>query len=108
MGAPQALALPGQQANRTGGLFACPLSLEETDCYRVDIDRGGEGPVGVGWGAQEEGRGGLGFLFPPLIPSVPPPADVQKESKENQWLGVSVRSQGPGGKIVVSTISFFC
>eukprot|EP00070_Physeter_catodon_P040147 XP_028347041.1 integrin alpha-7 isoform X7 [Physeter catodon] len=67
VGAPQALALPGQQANRTGGLFACPLSLEETDCYRVDIDRG---------------------------------ADVQKESKENQWLGVSVRSQGPGGKIV--------
>ncbi|XP_045444009.1 integrin alpha-7 isoform X3 [Pipistrellus kuhlii] len=67
VGAPQALALPGQQANRTGGLFACPVSLEETDCYRVDIDRG---------------------------------ADVQKESKENQWLGVSVRSQGPGGKIV--------
>lgn len=67
VGAPQALALPGQQANRTGGLFACPLSLEETDCYRVDIDRG---------------------------------ANVQKESKENQWLGVSVRSQGPGGKIV--------
>uniref|UniRef100_A0A2K5NTN8 Integrin subunit alpha 7 n=1 Tax=Cercocebus atys TaxID=9531 RepID=A0A2K5NTN8_CERAT len=67
VGAPQALALPGQQANHTGGLFACPLSLEETDCYRVDIDQG---------------------------------ADVQKESKENQWLGVSVRSQGPGGKIV--------
>nr|AAA16600.1 alpha-7 integrin [Mus musculus domesticus] len=67
VGAPQALALPGQQANRTGGLFACPLSLEETDCYRVDIDRG---------------------------------ANVQKESKENQWLGVSVRSQGAGGKIV--------
>ncbi|XP_040610587.1 integrin alpha-7 isoform X2 [Mesocricetus auratus] len=67
VGAPQALALPGQQANRTGGLFACPLSLEETDCYRVDIDQG---------------------------------ANVQKESKENQWLGVSVRSQGPGGKIV--------
>uniref|UniRef100_A0A8B9X3C4 Integrin subunit alpha 7 n=1 Tax=Bos mutus grunniens TaxID=30521 RepID=A0A8B9X3C4_BOSMU len=67
VGAPQALALPGQQANRTGGLFACSLSLKETDCYRVDIDQG---------------------------------ADVQKESKENQWLGVSVRSQGPGGKIV--------
>ncbi|XP_013376422.1 PREDICTED: integrin alpha-7 isoform X4 [Chinchilla lanigera] len=67
VGAPQALALPGQQANRTGGLFACPLSVDETDCYRVDIDQG---------------------------------ADVRKESKENQWLGVSVRSQGPGGKIV--------
>ena len=62
-----------------------------------------------GWegGTCEEGRGGLGLLFLPLIPSVLPPADVQKESKENQWLGVSVRSQGPGGKIVVSTISFF-
>uniref|UniRef100_A0A8C6RGM8 Integrin alpha 7 n=1 Tax=Nannospalax galili TaxID=1026970 RepID=A0A8C6RGM8_NANGA len=67
VGAPQALALPGQKANRTGGLFACPMSPEETDCYRVDIDQG---------------------------------ADVEKESKENQWLGVSVRSQGPGGKIV--------
>ncbi|KAM5287948.1 integrin alpha-7 [Ctenodactylus gundi] len=67
VGAPQALALPGQQANRTGGLFACPVSSDEADCYRVDIDGG---------------------------------ADVHKESKENQWLGVSVRSQGPGGKIV--------
>lgn len=107
MGAPQALALPGQQANRTGGLFACPLSLEEADCYRVDIDRGGEGSVRLGGGTREQGRGGLSLLFPPLIPGVLPPADVQKESKENQWLGVSVRSQGPGGKIVVSTISFF-
>ncbi|XP_020566645.1 integrin alpha-6 isoform X1 [Oryzias latipes] len=26
--------------------------------------------------------------------------DVKKESKENQWMGVSVSSQGPGGKIV--------
>lgn len=35
-------------------------------------------------------------------PSPCPPADPQRESKENQWLGVSVKSQGPGGKIVVS------
>ncbi|KAF7238171.1 Integrin alpha-7 [Varanus komodoensis] len=27
--------------------------------------------------------------------------DLKKESKENQWLGVTVKSQGPGGKIVV-------
>ena len=52
---------------------------------------------------MRRGRRGPGLRFPPLIPSVLPPADVQKESKENQWLGVSVRSQGPGGKIVVST-----
>lgn len=55
-----------------------------------------------------QGRRGLGLLFPLLIPSVVPPADVQKESKENQWLGVSVRSQGPGGKIVVSTTPCDC
>ncbi|NWW23372.1 ITA7 protein, partial [Falcunculus frontatus] len=51
----------------TGGLFACPLSPELSDCWRVPIDEG---------------------------------ADPQRESKENQWLGVSVKSQGPGGKIV--------
>ncbi|RMB92419.1 hypothetical protein DUI87_31136 [Hirundo rustica rustica] len=67
VGAPQALALPGQGANRTGGLFACPLTPELSDCWRVPIDEG---------------------------------ADPQRESKENQWLGVSVKSQGPGGKIV--------
>uniref|UniRef100_A0A4W4GSZ2 Integrin alpha-2 domain-containing protein n=1 Tax=Electrophorus electricus TaxID=8005 RepID=A0A4W4GSZ2_ELEEL len=27
-------------------------------------------------------------------------ADVRMENKENQWMGVSVQSQGPGGKIV--------
>ncbi|NXA16582.1 ITA7 protein, partial [Sapayoa aenigma] len=67
VGAPQALALPGQGANRTGGLFACPLTPELSDCWRVPIDEG---------------------------------VDPQRESKENQWLGVSVKSQGAGGKIV--------
>ncbi|NWI17847.1 ITA7 protein, partial [Crypturellus soui] len=67
VGAPQAPALPGQGANRTGGLYACPLSQEVSDCWRVPIDDG---------------------------------VDLQRESKENQWLGVSVKSQGPGGKIV--------
>ncbi|XP_054859419.1 integrin alpha-7 isoform X2 [Eublepharis macularius] len=67
VGAPQAAALPGQRANRTGGLYACPLTHEINDCKRVSIDEG---------------------------------VDLKKESKENQWLGVSVKSQGPGGKIV--------
>uniref|UniRef100_A0A8C4W3X9 Integrin subunit alpha 7 n=1 Tax=Gopherus evgoodei TaxID=1825980 RepID=A0A8C4W3X9_9SAUR len=69
VGAPQALALPGQKANRTGGLYACPLTREIDDCWRVPIDEGGT-------------------------------VDLHKESKENQWLGVSVKSQGAGGKIV--------
>ncbi|XP_064590984.1 integrin alpha-7 [Zonotrichia leucophrys gambelii] len=67
VGAPRARALPGQAANISGALFACPLSAEPSDCWRVPID-GGEDP--------------------------------QRESKENQWLGVSVQSQGPGGKVV--------
>ncbi|NXC43001.1 ITA7 protein, partial [Penelope pileata] len=67
VGAPQAPALPSQAANRTGGLFACPLTPELSDCWRVPIDEG---------------------------------VDLQRESKENQWLGVSVKSQGAGGKIV--------
>ncbi|XP_068266116.1 integrin alpha-7 isoform X6 [Nyctibius grandis] len=67
VGAPQAPALPSQGANRTGGLFACPLTPELSDCWRVPIDEG---------------------------------VDPQRESKENQWLGVSVKSQGAGGKIV--------
>uniref|UniRef100_A0A8D0BEA0 Integrin subunit alpha 7 n=1 Tax=Salvator merianae TaxID=96440 RepID=A0A8D0BEA0_SALMN len=66
-GAPQAAALPGQKASRTGGLYACPLTHETNDCQRVSIDEG---------------------------------VDLKKESKENQWLGVTVKSQGPGGKIV--------
>lgn len=28
--------------------------------------------------------------------------DIQVENKENQWMGVTVQSQGPGGKVVVS------
>ncbi|KAM6470463.1 integrin alpha-7 isoform 2-T2 [Liasis olivaceus] len=67
VGAPQAAALPGQKAKRTGGLYACPLTYETKDCKRVPIDEG---------------------------------VDLKKESKENQWLGVTVNSQGPGGKIV--------
>lgn len=28
--------------------------------------------------------------------------DVRVENKEDQWMGVTVQSQGPGGKIVAS------
>lgn len=33
-------------------------------------------------------------------------ADLRLENKENQWMGVSVKSQGPGGKIVVSQTKY--
>ncbi|XP_055520496.1 integrin alpha-7-like isoform X1 [Leucoraja erinacea] len=67
IGAPQARAQSQQHANRTGGLFACPIITEDDDCNQVNIDND---------------------------------VDLQRESKENQWLGVTVKSQGVGGKIV--------
>lgn len=31
-----------------------------------------------------------------------PSVNLNRESKDNQWLGVTVKSQGIGGKVVVS------
>ncbi|CAB1315570.1 unnamed protein product [Coregonus sp. 'balchen'] len=52
---------------RPGALYRCPITGEEFDCERVDID----GDV-----------------------------NLDQESKDNQWLGVTVKSQGIGGKVV--------
>lgn len=108
MGAPQAPALPSQAANRTGGLFACPLTSEPSDCWRVPIDEGGEGDIQGGFRPLSCGavglRRGWGWGTGVMLPMCPlHQVDLQRESKENQWLGVSVKSQGAGGKIVVST-----
>ncbi|XP_061075326.1 integrin alpha-7 isoform X2 [Conger conger] len=67
VGAPQARGRKAQRHTRPGALYRCPISAEEHDCERVDID-----------------------------------GDVRtdRESKNNQWLGVTVKSQGIGGKVV--------
>ncbi|XP_033823090.1 integrin alpha-7 isoform X1 [Periophthalmus magnuspinnatus] len=67
VGAPQAAGQGALLGSRPGALFRCPVSPEEYDCERVDID----GDV-----------------------------SLDKESKDNQWLGVTVKSQGIGGKVV--------
>ncbi|XP_067880585.1 integrin alpha-7-like isoform X2 [Heterodontus francisci] len=67
VGAPLARAQSQQFANRTGGLFACPIITEDDECDQVNIDND---------------------------------VDLRRESKENQWLGVTVKSQGIGGKVV--------
>uniref|UniRef100_A0AAY4ELT5 Integrin alpha-2 domain-containing protein n=1 Tax=Denticeps clupeoides TaxID=299321 RepID=A0AAY4ELT5_9TELE len=64
VGAPRARGLGFMSNTHPGALYRCPISPEEYDCTRVDID--GEG----------------------------------KENKDNQWLGVTVKSQGIGGKVV--------
>ncbi|TSL89896.1 Integrin alpha-6 [Bagarius yarrelli] len=71
IGAPHAKALPGQKANRTGGLYRCKFTTESDDCERIPID-------------TEDSRPGQGL-----------------DHRENQWMGVHVKSQGPGEKVVV-------
>ncbi|KAM8867485.1 integrin alpha-7 isoform 1-T1 [Synchiropus picturatus] len=67
VGAPQAAGRGLLRGTRPGALFKCPITPEEYDCERVDID----GDV-----------------------------NLRRESKDNQWLGVTVKSQGIGGKVV--------
>ncbi|KAM9758255.1 integrin alpha-7 isoform 2-T2 [Menidia menidia] len=67
VGAPQAAGQGLLRGSRPGALFRCPITPEEYDCKRVDID----GDV-----------------------------SLDRESKNNQWLGVTVKSQGIGGKVV--------
>ncbi|KAA0709520.1 Integrin alpha-6 VLA-6 [Triplophysa tibetana] len=70
IGAPRAKALSNQGANITGGLYRCKFNTRSDDCERIVLD------VDV----RENTDG--------------------KDHKENQWLGVSVKSQGPGGHVV--------
>uniref|UniRef100_A0AAY4CJJ5 Integrin alpha-2 domain-containing protein n=1 Tax=Denticeps clupeoides TaxID=299321 RepID=A0AAY4CJJ5_9TELE len=69
VGAPRARGLGFMSNTHPGALYRCPISPEEYDCTRVDID--GE-------------------------------VNLERENKDNQWLGVTVKSQGIGGKVVVS------
>ncbi|XP_047658078.1 integrin alpha-6-like [Tachysurus fulvidraco] len=71
IGAPRAKALPSQKANITGGLYRCKFTTQSDDCERIPVD-------------TEDSRPGQGF-----------------DHRENQWMGVHVKSQGPGGKVVV-------
>ncbi|KAM5135285.1 integrin alpha-3 [Mantella aurantiaca] len=67
-GAPQDAAPPGVRVNQTGALYACPITMSKSDCFRVSID--------------QESQPGRNLI-------------------ENMWLGVTVESQGPGGRVLV-------
>ncbi|XP_044253788.1 integrin alpha-PS1 isoform X2 [Tribolium madens] len=74
--------------NRSGALYKCPVSKRDNDCEQIETD-----------GKR------LNVFDYEDIPStrnepalLPPSHD---EIKENQWLGVTVKSQKPGGKVVV-------
>ncbi|XP_011869360.1 PREDICTED: integrin alpha-PS1 isoform X1 [Vollenhovia emeryi] len=78
--------------NRSGALWQCPLSTYTTDCIQVITD-GRLMDDGLLYRSYESY--GSNLESDDLIP---PGND---EIKDNQWLGVTVRSQGVGGKVMV-------
>ncbi|KAG9474316.1 integrin alpha-3 [Eleutherodactylus coqui] len=67
-GAPQDAAPPNVNVNRTGAVYACPITMSKSDCVRVSID-------------QE------------YVPGI--------NELENMWLGVTLASQGHGGRVLM-------
>lgn len=114
VGAPRAKALKGQKSKVTGGLYSCDMSSTSAGCDRVNFDNDGEisaNPCAFVW----HGLAILDTIFSRFDKQCPPGVncclfaeDLRKESKENQWMGVTVQSQGPGGKIVVRLFVFNC
>ncbi len=79
VGAPRDKNLqPG--TNRTGALYKCQLSLATDDCVQVETD------------GKRHNRGRLYGIYDGSVPELMPP--VSSEIKEDQWLGVSLQSQG--------------
>ncbi|XP_069807795.1 integrin alpha-3 [Dendropsophus ebraccatus] len=67
-GAPQDAAPPNVKVNRTGAVYACPITMTKSDCFRVPIDQD-------------------------YVPGT--------NAIEDMWLGVTLASQGPGGRVLM-------
>ncbi|KAI4893519.1 hypothetical protein NFI96_004259 [Prochilodus magdalenae] len=76
VGAPRTKAFPSQKEKITGGLFRCKFTTQTNDCERIPVDTEGSKPL--------DGE----------------------DHREDQWLGVRVQSQRPGGKVVVCAHRF--
>lgn len=89
VGAPQGQNLqPG--THRSGALWKCPVTTEHFDCSQVVTD---------GRRNYADDRYNDSHVFGVDAKALLPPG--KDEIKDGQWLGVSVKSQGPGGKVVV-------
>nr|CAH7714317.1 unnamed protein product [Callosobruchus chinensis] len=75
-------------SNHSGALFKCPISTYDNDCIQVETDgrRVGDFDYEEDTGDDEEN-------------ALDPPGN--DEIKTGQWLGVSVKSQKPGGVAMV-------
>ncbi|XP_050701483.1 integrin alpha-PS1-like isoform X4 [Eriocheir sinensis] len=86
VGAPKGTNLqPG--TNESGALFKCPLTTNTDDCVQVHTD---------GFRNPRTRRYEFDYLEDNSL-SEP----VEDEIKDGQWLGVTLKSQGPGGKVLV-------
>ncbi|XP_042879254.1 integrin alpha-PS1-like, partial [Penaeus japonicus] len=72
--------------NRSGALWKCPLTTYTTDCEQVQTD-----------GFKNPETGLYNFDYVDMVLSMP----AENEIKDDQWLGVTLKSQGAGGKVLV-------
>ncbi|XP_075237654.1 multiple edematous wings [Lycorma delicatula] len=72
--------------SRSGALWSCPLTTNEDDCSQVVTDGKRNPSDGLYYNTLDSTT-----LMPPL----------NDEIKDGQWLGVTVKSQGPGKKVLV-------
>lgn len=100
VGAPRARALGKQAANITGGLYKCEIT-QSNKCERVEFDNEGDLSIYICLSVCLVWMNIDVDIFDLCFSK----ENVQTENKENQWMGVTVQSQGPGGKIVVSLSS---
>ncbi|XP_050311536.1 integrin alpha-PS1 [Anthonomus grandis grandis] len=77
--------------NFSGAIFKCPITHEDEDCVQIPTD-GHRAASGIYDFDYDEGANSASSdLLPPQ----------NDEIKDGQWLGVSLRSQKPGGQVMV-------
>ncbi|XP_030754239.1 integrin alpha-PS1-like isoform X2 [Sitophilus oryzae] len=87
VGAPKGQNLqPG--TNQSGALYKCPITTADNDCIQVETDGHRTQLEGFDYGEEDDDTSSLSL----------PGTD---EIKDGQWLGVTVKSQKPGGLVMV-------
>uniref|UniRef100_A0A8D8TAD1 Integrin alpha-PS1 n=1 Tax=Cacopsylla melanoneura TaxID=428564 RepID=A0A8D8TAD1_9HEMI len=76
--------------SKSGALWKCPLTTKINDCEQVVTD-----------GKRKQSNNNVLPVYDPAIDDDELLAPLPDEIKEDQWLGVSVKSQEPMGKVIV-------
>ncbi|XP_055683424.1 integrin alpha-PS1 isoform X1 [Lutzomyia longipalpis] len=76
--------------NHSGALYKCPITQNNNDCSQIITD--GRRLPGGAYEPFLDDDDGIENLMPPV---------KTDELKDDQWMGVTVRSQGANGKVLV-------